>query len=264
MDDRRPRAQAAVLREELDRPDAVLLDALFDLARLLVGVYVEGELVLGGVAADVREPLGRAGADGVGGKADGEVAFAEVFDLVQVRGRRGLAEALEPASRVCDVEEDERDVGGFCGFGGGQRLLEPEVVELADGGVAGGEHLPVPLLVVGAGGFRRLSVGQVEHRVAPGPEVAALGAAAERPLEGVAVRVDEAGDREPVRHGATLSASCPVFSRYPRPPPHSDRIEEKRTCLSRKASKSGSMDPQRSILDAMSAPAVSATLARVP
>jgi len=62
----------------------------------------------------------------------------------------------------------------------------------------------------------RLLVREPEHRVAPGPEVAPLGAAAERSLEGVAVRVDEAGDREPVRHVATLSAS-PHLS-WPVPP----------------------------------------------
>ena len=82
-----------------------------------------------------------------------------------------------------------------------QCLLEAEVVELADRGVAGAAHLAVDLLVLGANALRALLVGEGEHRVAPGPEVAALGAAAEGALEGVAVRVDEAGNREPLRHG---------------------------------------------------------------
>ena len=47
--------------------------------------------------------------------------------------------------------------------------------------------------------FRQESVSEyfreLEHRVAPGPEVAALRAPAQRPLEGVAVGVDEAGER---------------------------------------------------------------------
>jgi hypothetical protein len=51
--DRRARTKAAGLGEELDRTDAVLLDALLDLARLLVGVDVENEVVLGGVAPDL-------------------------------------------------------------------------------------------------------------------------------------------------------------------------------------------------------------------
>ena len=43
--------------------------------------------------------------------------------------------------------------------------------------------------------FPGLSPGQVQHGLPPGPEVAALAASAHRPLEGVAVRVHEAGQR---------------------------------------------------------------------
>ncbi len=63
-------------------------------------------------------------------------AFAQRLDLVQVLGGRGLAEALEAAARVGGVEEDEVDPGGLRGLGGRERLLEAEVVELADRGVA--------------------------------------------------------------------------------------------------------------------------------
>ena len=122
-------------------PDPVLLDAFLDLARLLVGVDVQREIVLGGVAADPREPPRWAGADGVGGEADPDPAFPQVLDLVQVLGRRGLAEAGEPASRVGGVEEDEGDSRGCRGLGCCERLLKAEVVELADRGVAGGTHL---------------------------------------------------------------------------------------------------------------------------
>ena len=61
-----------VAREQLDRPDAVLGEALLDLARLLVGVDVERQPSAPGVAADLLEPVGRAGADGVGGDADAD------------------------------------------------------------------------------------------------------------------------------------------------------------------------------------------------
>ena len=120
VDDRRPRPEAAGAGQELDRADAVLLDALVDLPRLLVGVDVEGQRVLLGVAADLLEPVGRAGADGVGGKADPDAALPEPLDLVQVLGGGRLAEAVEAAAGVGDVEEDERDAGRIGGFRGGE------------------------------------------------------------------------------------------------------------------------------------------------
>ncbi len=202
VDDRRARPEAAGLGQELDRPDAVLLDALLDLPWLLVGVDVEGEGMLLCVAPDLLEPVRRAGAHGVGGEPDVDAPLAEPLDLVQVLGSGGLAEAFESASRVGDVEEDEGDSGSVGRLGGCECLLEAEVVELTDRRVAGGEHLAVDLLVLGANSLRALLVGERQHRVAPGPEVAALGAAAERALEGMAVRVDEAGNREPLRHGS--------------------------------------------------------------
>ena len=142
----------------------------------------------------------------MGGKADANPPLAESLDLVEVLGGRGLAEALEAAARVGDVEEDELDAGRGRGLRGGEGLLEAEVVELAHRGEAGREHLAVDALVVAAHSLRGLLVGQGEHRVAPGPEVASLGATPERALKGVAVRVDEARDRETPRHEATLSS----------------------------------------------------------
>ena len=51
--DRRPGAEAARLREQLDRPQPVLGEALLDLARLLVGVHVERQVVLRGIGAEL-------------------------------------------------------------------------------------------------------------------------------------------------------------------------------------------------------------------
>ena len=56
-----------VAREQLDRPQAVLGEALVDLARLLVGVHVQRQVVLGGVAAELaraRRPGRRARSGG--------------------------------------------------------------------------------------------------------------------------------------------------------------------------------------------------------
>ena len=71
VDDGRARAEAAGAGEQLDRADAVLEQALLDLARLLAGVDVEDEALALGVAAELLEPVAGAGADGVGGNADG-------------------------------------------------------------------------------------------------------------------------------------------------------------------------------------------------
>ena len=68
VDDRGVRAEAAGAGEQLDRAAAVLGEALLDLARLLVGVDVQRQPLGGGVAADLLEPVARAGADGVGGE----------------------------------------------------------------------------------------------------------------------------------------------------------------------------------------------------
>ena len=67
--DGRPRAEAAGAGEELDRPAAVLGEALLDLARLLAGVDVQRQLLGGRVPPDLLEPVGRAGANRVGGDA---------------------------------------------------------------------------------------------------------------------------------------------------------------------------------------------------
>ncbi len=84
VDDGRPLAEASAVREQLERPASVLRQALLDLARLLAGVDVQDELLGVGVAAELLEPVARAGADGVGGDPDGDPALAQALDLTQV------------------------------------------------------------------------------------------------------------------------------------------------------------------------------------
>src|SRR5581483_4311893 len=194
--DRRMRAEATRARKQLDRPEAMLGEALLDLARLLVRVHVQRELVRRGVPADLVEPVGRAGADGVGGEPHASARVAQRLDLTQVLGDRLLTESRQPSSPVSAEEQHLLDARLARRLDGGVRLREAEVVELADRRVAGGEHLAVGLRVDGADGLRRLACRLLEHRLAPRPEVAALGAPAERALEGVRVRVDEAGEGE--------------------------------------------------------------------
>ena len=57
--DRRARAEAALAGEQLDRPQAVLGEALLDLAWLLVGVDVQRQAVLGGVRAELAQRVRR-------------------------------------------------------------------------------------------------------------------------------------------------------------------------------------------------------------
>ena len=164
-----------------------------------------------GVAADLLEPVARAGADGVGGEPDAHACFAQLLELPQVVGGRVLAEAVEPAAAVGGEEQDERDPGLLRGLGGRAGLGQAEVMELAHRRVPGREHLPVGVHVGCANGLRRLRGGKHEHRVAPGPEVAALGAPAQRPLEGVAVRVHEPGQLERLGHlGTDRSSFVPL------------------------------------------------------
>ena len=76
MHDHGPRAEAAGLGEQLDRPPAVLGDAVLDFARLLVGVNVQDEPLTVRVAPDLAQPVRRTGPDRVGGNADRKPASA--------------------------------------------------------------------------------------------------------------------------------------------------------------------------------------------
>ena len=107
MDDRRLRGEAARVGEELDRAASVLREALLDLAWLLVRMDVEGQLLAGCVPADLLQPGPRAGAHGVGGKADGDSGGAECLDLVEVGSHGGLSHAIETAALVCGMEEHD-------------------------------------------------------------------------------------------------------------------------------------------------------------
>src|SRR5207248_11318409 len=86
-------------------------------------------------------------------------------------------------AEVAGVEQRELDPR--LGRGGRRRtrLVEAEVVELADGGVAVRAQLPVDLHVLAADLVDGERGGELEHLVAPGPEVAAPVAAPPGALE---------------------------------------------------------------------------------
>ena len=81
------RPEAAGALQELDRPAAVLGETLLDLPGLLVGMDVHGKPFGLRVASELLEPLARAGAHGVGGKADADAVGAQGLELVQILGR---------------------------------------------------------------------------------------------------------------------------------------------------------------------------------
>ena len=87
VDDRRSLREAPGPLEQLDRPDAVLGEALLDLARLFVRVHVQRQPLGGGVAADLLEPVLGTCAHGVGGDADGDPAAAQILQLAHVLRR---------------------------------------------------------------------------------------------------------------------------------------------------------------------------------
>ena len=174
-------------------PLAQLPNAL-TVARLLVGVDVERQLVRRHVAAELLEPIPWAGADGVGGDTNPDARCPHLLELAQVRRHRLLPEAVDAATGVRDMEQDELDSRLRGSLGGRARLLEPEIVELANRGVARRAQFAVDVRVARPDVGRGLTPGELEHRLAPGPEVAALRSPAQRTLERVAVRVDEARD----------------------------------------------------------------------
>src|SRR4029077_17408413 len=173
-----------------------------------------------GVGPGLREPLPRAGANGVRRDSDADPVTAQLLDLPQVLRHRRLSEAVEPAACVRDVEKDELDARFLGRFGCGACLLEPEVVELADGGVACAEQLAIDVDVARPDLSRGLTPGELEHRVAPCPEIVALRAPAQGSLERVTVGVDEAGDPRQLGHAAEHTKRTPVsFATWTFPPP---------------------------------------------
>jgi hypothetical protein len=120
---------------------------------------------------------------------------AQLLDLLQVLGDRPLLHTGEAAAPVRRIEQHDLDPSNAGSGDGRARLRESEVVELPDGCVARVAHLCIRGRVQLAHGRRTLPFRLGEHQLAPGPEVAASRAAAERALERVAVRVDESGQR---------------------------------------------------------------------
>ncbi|MDX6568127.1 MAG: hypothetical protein QOH15_705, partial [Gaiellales bacterium] len=200
MDDCRARAEAAAVGEKLDRPQAVLGQAFLDLARLFVRMDVQGQLVLRRVASKLLEPVTRASTNGVGGDADADVRRAQLLEPTQVLRDGLLPEAIDAAACVGDVEQDDLELRLRSRLGRRMSLCKAEIVELADSGVAGVSKLPVDPGIALSDESWCLTPGQVQHGLAPTPEVGALGPAAQRPLEGMAVRVDKPRELETVRH----------------------------------------------------------------
>ena len=166
---------------------------------------VQRQLLRSGVAADFLEPRRADGAHGVGGDPDVEPARAEVLHLAQVLADAVLPEARQSAALVGRQQQDDADARLVGRFGGSERLVEAEVVELADGGVAGRAQLAVDLDVLAPHDLRRLAPGELEHRLPPRPEVAARRPSAQRSLEGVAMSVDEPREGEAFGHRRILS-----------------------------------------------------------
>ena len=171
----------------------MLGEALVDLAWLLACVDVEWPSSRFRVAADLGQPALRAGTDGVRREADADPALGEALDLRQIGRDARLAKAIHAAAAVGGVEDDDLDPGRRRGVRRGERLLEAEVVKLADSRVAGREQLAVSQLVLGPDRCGGLADRLGEHRLAPGPEVGARASSAQGALERVRVGIDEAG-----------------------------------------------------------------------
>ena len=196
-------------------------EAVVDLSGLFGDVDVDGA----GEIGDAGEVFGGDGAEGVGGDAEGGVvergdggprAVEEGGEGVEVVDEARLARAgglgAEAAVRVEDGQQSEADAGldgggGDAGAEFGRVVVGAaagrvvQVVELGQRGEAGLEHLQHG---EGGDGFdvvwgKFLQEGV--HDLAPGPEIIAGGAASfgeagHSALEGVAVQVGKAGQRD--------------------------------------------------------------------
>ena len=207
VDDGRSRPEAARLRQQLDRPQTVLREALVDLAGLLARVDVQREW--GCRCVPRRSPRAtRAGTRGrsVGRAPRGNPALGKPLDVREVgrrrspagsgrcrRGRtpRRAARARLPAAPAASAAQD-----ASASRGSGTRRPPCSRPRAARG----------RRLVLRADGLRCLARRLGEHRVAPRPEVGARRTTAQRPLEAVGVGVDEAGQGQRARHALILSA----------------------------------------------------------
>ena len=193
--DRRARAEAAGAREQLDRPHAVLGEALLDLARLLVRVDVQRQALAARRTRPSSSSQSRgAGAHGVGGDGRRGCPAARRSSTWpagtrrptpggSARCRRGRTRRRGGRARCPPRRPPRRRRAPPRGRGSGTR--RPPCSRRA--------HLAVDAGVAAADESGGLALGLGQHQLAPGPEVAALGAAAQRPLERVRVRVDESG-----------------------------------------------------------------------
>jgi len=140
----------------------------------------------------------------MGCNADACSFGTKLLDLREVGGRGVLAETLDAPATVGGQKEHEFDSGSTGGLDRRLRLREPDVMKLADGRITGVPHLPKGGLVVEPDPCRVQAAGQLQHGIAPAPEVCALRSPSQRPLKRVAVSVHEAGKRKPLRHRARL------------------------------------------------------------
>jgi len=92
-------------------------------------------------------------------------------------------------------------------------------MELADRRIAGAAQLPVHAHILAPHAPRSLAACEIEHRLAPTPEVTSFSAPAQGPLEGVAVHIDEAGkprihaEEDTSWPAVSLGAWLPALSR---------------------------------------------------
>ena len=125
--------------------------------------------------------------------------------MAQVVGDRVLAETRQAAASVCRQQQHDPDAGFRSSLDGRKRLVEAEVVKLADRRVAGRAQLPIDVDVPASDGLGRLALRLCQHELAPGPEIAASRPAPEGPLEAVRVGIDESRQAERLGHGRILS-----------------------------------------------------------
>src|SRR5690606_33240791 len=148
--------------------------------------------------------------------------------------------AVETAAHVQHRQQRDADAG--VGRGAQQRARHRrrilvaaatrrvvQVVELADAGVAGLEHLRVQLRRDRVQRVRVEALGHAVHGLAPGPErllgiALALGHAGHRPLERVGVQVRDAGEREHADILARPPRQCENPGMADRDPNHYDGL----------------------------------------
>ncbi len=215
------RPEHAVVGEQPGRGDAVRGQAGVVLGGLLGEVDVQRRPAHRGPVRDGAQLVGRDGPHRVhGGAGPGVLARLQLRRAGRPGVRVAVAEpqlrpgrlGAEAGREVAGVEQGDPDTGP--GGGLDQRLAhrvrvgvaDPagrvvEVVELPHRGDPGERHLGVD-----GGGERQVAVGVERpgdpvHGVAPGPEGAGadLDGAAQRPVEGVRVRVGLAGHEQPLQ-----------------------------------------------------------------